>query len=174
MPRRNILKVLFFLIFCLLFCLNIFGQVDANQTESEILVKEFYLARDDGHGKAGEGAEKFFTNDVPIYCVVQLNSMKSATVKMNLIAVKVPGVKPESKVFTVSYKTNGKQSRVNFTGQPEGGTWIAGTYRIDIFIDEKPANTQIFEIQKRQKEIEADARPKAKTPNKAVRKFRKT
>lgn len=112
-----------------------------------VAVEEVYLAKDNGEGKAGEVSENFLTTDVPIYCVVELNSTKPATVKMNLVAVSVAGVKPESKVITVSYKTNGKQSRVNFTGKPDG-VWTAGTYRIDIFVDDKLATGKSFEIKK--------------------------
>lgn len=170
---RTRLKVLFILALCLFSCLNTFGQDISNQTEDEILVQELYLARDDGNGKVGEKAESFFTNEVPIYCVVQLNSMQPANVKMTLFAVKVQGVKPESKVFTTSYKTNGNQSRVNFTGTPSGGVWVAGTYRIDILLNEKPAKSQTFEIQKTQKQIDAESKPKPKTTPKTTRKFRK-
>ena len=165
------MRILLTLTTCLLFCLNIFGQTVVS--DDIVRVEEIYLAKDNGEGKAGEKSESFLTNDVPIYCVVQLNSTKSATVKMNFIAVKVSGVKAESNVFTISYTTNGKQSRVSFTGKPDGGKWIAGTYRIDILLDEKPAQNLTFEIQKTAKEIEAEAHPKPKTPTKPIRKFRK-
>jgi hypothetical protein len=164
-------KILVTLVMGLLLGLNLFGQ--AVVADDPVGVEEIYLAKDNGEGKAGEKAESFFTNDVPIYCVVQLNSAKSATVKMNFIAVKVAGVKDETKVFTTSYTTSGNQSRVNFTGQPSDGKWVAGTYRIDILINDKPAQNLTFEIQKTTKELEAEAKVKPKAPTKAIRKFRK-
>jgi hypothetical protein len=139
-------KSIFLLIFCLLFNLCVFGQADNNGAEKEVGVEEIYLAKDDGSGQAGETSEKFLTTDIPIYCIIQLDSMKSAIIKMNLVAVDVRGVKPETKVITVSYTTNGKQSRVHFTGSPEGN-WVTGNYRIDIFINDKPAGEKTFEIQ---------------------------
>ena len=59
--------------------------------------EEIYLAKDNGEGKAGEAETSFLTTDIPIFCVVQLDSLKPATVKMNFIAVKVAGVKARNK-----------------------------------------------------------------------------
>jgi len=53
---------------------------------------------------------------------------------MVLVAVNVPGVKPEKEVISSSYTTKDLQDRVFFTGKPRG-TWVAGTYRADIYID---------------------------------------
>jgi hypothetical protein len=157
---RNDVKFKFLLLICLLLILNIFAQID-----DDVRVESLYLARDDGKGKAGETTQNFFTNDIPIHCVVQLDSMKSVTVKMIFVAVKVIGVKPETKVITTKYKTNGEQSQVNFTGKPDK-IWIAGNYRIDIFIDGKQAKSIEFEIQKKPQQIE-------KTKTVGVKKFRK-
>jgi hypothetical protein len=66
----------------------------------------------------------------------------------------VTGIKPETRVVTTSYKTNGKQNRVNFSGSPED-FWTAGDYRIDIFIDGKIGGSKSFEIKKTPAKIEA-------------------
>jgi len=113
--------------------------------QTTVNVQDLYLAKDDGTGKAGEIATAFVTTDVPIYCVVQLDSSKPVTVKMNFVAAKVPGVKADTKVVSVSYTTKDGQNRVNFAGKP-AGNWVAGSYRIDIFIDGKPAKDLGFEI----------------------------
>ena len=109
------------------------------------LVEEAYLAKDDGSGKAGEQASEFRTTDVPIYCVVLLDTQKTVTVKINFVAVSVAGVKPETKVVTASYTTKEGQNRVNFTGRPDG-RWTPGKYRVDIFLDGKAAKAVGFEI----------------------------
>lgn len=172
------MKILFLSIICFLLCPTIFGQTEANKVNTnnvntdDVQVAELYLARDNGSGKAGEITESFFTNDIPIYCVVQLDSMKSVTVKMNFVAVKVQGVKPETKVITVSYKTNGKQSQVNFTGTPDK-VWTAGFYRIDIFVDDKPAKNLEFEIKKTTQQAEKAKQPTSKSKTANIRKFRK-
>ncbi|MEP7077092.1 MAG: hypothetical protein ABI878_14900 [Acidobacteriota bacterium] len=117
----------------------------AQSPVAPVAVQELYLAKDDGNGRAGEAATAFVITDIPIYCVVQLDSTSSVTVKMNLVAAKVPGVKEETKVVTVSYTTKDGQNRVNFTGKPDG-KWVAGNYRVDIFIDGKAAKELTFEI----------------------------
>jgi hypothetical protein len=111
----------------------------------DVNVQDLYLAKDDGKGNAGEAVTVFTTTDIPIYCVVQLDSSKPATVKMNLVAAKVPGVKTDTKVVTTTYTTKDGQNRVNFSGKP-AGKWVAGTYRVDIFIDGKPARALDFQI----------------------------
>lgn len=138
------IKILPVILFIFL-TLNTFGQESKPAVVRPVAVEEIYLAKDDGKGKAGDIAESFQTNDIPIYCIVQLDSMNPATVKMNFVAVAVKGVKAETKVVTVSYKTNGKQNRVSFTGKPDG-VWTAGSYRIDIFLDDKLAQSKTFEI----------------------------
>lgn len=108
-------------------------------------VEELFLAKDDGNGKAGDVVSSFFTTDVPIYCVVQLDSDKPVTVKMNFVAVAVAGVKPDSKVVTTSYTTKEGQSRVNFTGKPFD-KWNAGKYKVEIYLDGKLAKDLTFDI----------------------------
>lgn len=145
MRRRGVMKIFLFLLFTF-FTLNVFGQTkQISDTIKPVGIEEIYLAKDDGKGNEGDVAESFNTNDIPIYCVVQLDSMKPTTVKMHFVAVSVKGVKPETKVVTVSYKTNGKQNRVSFTGRPDT-VWTAGTYRIDIFLDGKLVQSKSLEI----------------------------
>lgn len=140
------MKVVLFL-FITLLTLNVFGQTEPVQTVKPFVgVEKIYLAKDE-QGKAGEETEVFSTADIPIHCVIYLDSVKPAVIKMNFIAVNVPGVKAETKIISVSYKTDGAQNQVNFTGKPEG-TWIAGNYRIDIFVDGKAAGNKEFEIRK--------------------------
>ena len=120
--------------------LGIFGQ-----TKTAVGIEDIYLAKDDGSGKAGDAATTFSTSDIPIYCVVQLDSTEPVTVKMNLVAENVPGVKAETKVVSTTYTTKGGENRVNFYGKP-AGKWTAGRYRADIFIDGKVVKTLVFDI----------------------------
>jgi len=138
------MKVVLVVFLSLFFGFSVLAQ---NGDSRNVSIEAILLARDDGNGKAGEETAVFLINDIPIHCLVQLNSMKPTSVKMNLIAVSVAGVKPETKVVTTSYKTNGSQNRVNFTGTPDG-VWIIGKYRVDIFIDGKLSANREFEVQK--------------------------
>ena len=108
---------------------------------------ELYLAKDDGSGKAGDPATTFVTTDVPIYCVVVLNSSTPVTVRMNLVAVAVPGVKAETRVVSTAYTTKDLEDRVNFTGKP-ARQWVAGVYRVDIFVGDSPVVSREFAVQK--------------------------
>jgi hypothetical protein len=117
----------------------------ASETPTLPAVDQVYLARDDGSGKPGEEVAEFVTGDIPIHCVVMLDTPAKVTVKMNFVAVAVAGVKAETKVVTSSYTTNERQNRVNFTGRPEG-RWTPGRYRVDIFLDGKPQKQLEFAI----------------------------
>ncbi len=169
------MKVFLAVSLCLFFAFNVFAQTDSNENNKEIGVEEISLARDDGSGEAGKAANVFITTDVPIHCFVRLTSTKSVLVKMNFVAVKAGGLKPETKVVMVSYKTNGKHNVVNFNASPET-VWAAGAYRVDILIDGKLAKGLEFEIKKSPKEItkEKQPLPKIKPKVKAKQKSRKT
>lgn len=108
-------------------------------------IAEAYLAKKDENGKAGERAEVFFTNDIPIFCVVRLAAPAVATVRIDLVAANVSGVKSDSKVVSVSYGLKDGEDRVNFSGKPHG-LWVAGKYRIDIFIGDRRVGKINFDI----------------------------
>ncbi|MGE3468292.1 MAG: hypothetical protein AB7J13_15340 [Pyrinomonadaceae bacterium] len=128
-------------------------------------VEEVYLAKDDGSGKAGEQVSEFLTTDVPIHCVILLDTPSKVTVKMNFVAVSVTGVKAETKVVTASYVTKEGQNRVYFTGRPDG-RWTPGKYRVDIFLDGKPATNIAFDIKSTSITAGSSFRPTAKPPSK--------
>jgi hypothetical protein len=127
-----------------LFPLAAFAQT---ATPSPVEIEDVYLAKDDGNGKAATTPTSvFLPTDIPIYCIVQLDSTTPTTVKMNLVAESVPGVKADTKVVSTSYTTKNGQSRVNFYGRPDG-KWAPGKYRADIFVEGKLAKNVSFEIQ---------------------------
>ncbi len=140
--RRKSVKIFYSILISLFVAAGAYAQGDVPTSPA---IEEIYLARDNGEGKAGEQVTEFRTTDVPIYCVVLLDSQAKAVVKMNFVAVKVAGVRPETKVVTASYITKDGQNRVNFTGRPDG-KWTPGTYRVDLFIDGKIATNVEFEI----------------------------
>jgi len=150
-------KLALFVAIMLASCVAGFAQ-DVAATVAPAGVAEIYLAKDDGTGKAGEEATSFVTTDVPIYCVVQLGSALPTTVKMNLVAVAVPGVKADTKVVTTIYTTKDNEDRVNFTGRPVG-QWVAGRYRVDIFVGGAAVISREFAVQKA---VQVPAKPVAK------------
>ena len=165
------MKIFLIVSLCLFFNLNVLAQSEAITADSKVSIEEITRARDDGSGEAGEATDKCLTTDNPIYCVIQLSSLKSTTVKMILVAVKADGLKPETKSVSVSYTTDGKQNRVNFNASPDG-VWAAGDYRADIYIDGKFAQSQTFKIEKSAKEIkpEKQTTPQNFAPRKTTKK----
>lgn len=131
----------------LMFCLPAFAQLSLTDIADDGPISEAYLAKIDVDGKAGEPATNFLTTDVPIFCVVRLVSSGTTTVKMNLIAVSVPGVKSETSVVAAAYTTKPNETIVNFTGKPEGN-WVAGGYRADILVGGKLAASLPFEVKR--------------------------
>ena len=152
-----------FLLFVVLFvcCTAVFAQ-ESDPSTGKVTVSEIYLAKDDGTGQAGEPVTSFETTDVPIYCVVKLDSAESVTVKMQLVAVSVAGVKPGTKVVATTYTTKDLQERVNFSGRPQG-QWVAGRYRVDIYIENVQVASREFAVQRA---------TQAKPSNKAAEKSR--
>jgi hypothetical protein len=115
------------------------------QTAAPVGVEDVYLAKDNGKGEAGDAATVFKTTDIPIYCVVKLDSTTPATVKMNLVAENVPGVKSDTNVVSTTYTTKNGENRVNFYGKPSG-KWTSGRYRAEIFVDGKLSKNLSFDI----------------------------
>lgn len=150
--RSPVVKALFLIIILLVSCHAVFAQAEQPATTHGI--EEVYLAKDDGNGKAGEQVTEFRTTDIPIYCVVLLESDAKTVVRMNFVAVNVAGVKPETKVVTASYTTKNGKNRVNFTGQPDG-KWTPGKYRVDLFLDGKKAGNIEFMIKNSNAETSA-------------------
>jgi hypothetical protein len=139
---------IFSLVFvCLFLSHAAIAQTDGNVVDEEVTVEEITLSRDDGSGGIGEKREAFLPNDFPIHCSIVLSSVKSATVKMNIVFVKSVTPKVETKVVSVNYKTNGKQNMVNFNGSP-AKTWAIGNYRVDIYVDAKLSQSRDFEVVK--------------------------
>jgi hypothetical protein len=126
-------------------CLFGSGFSQESDDPSRPIIAEIFLAKANTEGRVGEAAEHFVVTDVPIFCVVRLQSPGVAAVKMDLVATKVPGVKPDTKVVSASYTTKENEDRVNFSGKPHD-VWTAGVYRIDIYVGEKKVRNIEFEI----------------------------
>ena len=133
-------------LFLIVLCVGAFAQPPRPVVDvPSDAVEEVYLARDDGEGKAGEVTSVFTPTDIPIHCIVVLAKPDPAAVRMNFVAVKVNGVKPDSRVVSASYATVQGQDRVFFTGKPHG-KWTAGSYRIDVFVNDKLEKSLSFEV----------------------------
>ena len=149
---RPIIHIAVFVV-CL-FSLSGIGLGQAMTVKTTVGIEDVYLAKDDGTGHAGDVVTSFQTGDVPIYCVVVLESQAVATVKMTFVAVNVPGVRAETRVVSSVYTTKIGEDRVNFTGRPRDA-WTAGKYRVDVFVDGKLTKNVEFEIRSGAKVVTA-------------------
>lgn len=163
------MKIVLAVLLCIFFGVNAFAQT---KEPSEISIEQISLWRVGNDGKASEEVEVFLTTDKPLLFRIQLNSLKSATVKMVLVAVNVAGLKPETKSVTISYTTNGNQNIVNFRAMPES-LWLAGKYRADVFINNKLAGNKEFQIEKLPLEIQKKIMPKTNVKPKTARRTKK-
>lgn len=136
-------------IVCLCASLSIAAQNEKNEfggNLDETKVSKLTLAREDADGNIEENLEIFTPKDIPILVYVDLSSSKTTAVKLNFIAVKVKGVRPNSRIISASYKTKKGENAVTFSGKPEKN-WLVGTYRIDISLDGKPSVSKEFQIE---------------------------
>lgn len=151
-------------------CLAALGQPPKPvDTDPATAVEDVYLARDDGEGKAGDVTSVFTPNDIPIHCIVVLSKPDPTAVRMSFVAVKVNGVKPESKIVSASYATSQGQDRVFFTGKPHG-KWAAGNYRIDVFVNDKFEKSLDFEVKSGVLPAVSSFAPAKPKPRKPIRK----
>lgn len=165
------MKFVLTIFLCLFSGSNAFAQSEESKINSAIGVEEISLAR----GVDGvDATDKFRTGDNPIFCFIQLDAEKPATVKMILVAVKAANIKPESKIVTVSYTTEANQNRVSFTASPNGGVWAAGDYRVDVYVGGKLAKSRTFVVEKSPQEIRKQklSAPKSLAPRTNVKKPR--
>ncbi len=162
------MKLVLTVFLCLFSGLNAFSQTKEDNINQTVGVEEISLAN--SGDKAVDATDRFRTADVPIFCFIQLDSEKPATVKMILVAVKAAGLKPETKIVTVSYTTEANQNQVNFTASPNNGVWAAGDYRVDVYIGGKLAKSRSLVIEKSPQEIEKQKPP---APRKSVKKLRR-
>jgi hypothetical protein len=139
------MKVLLAALLCLLAGGAVFGQAPGNEPDEGSEVAKTTLARKEKDGTITENPEKFRTSDVPILCYVDLKNDRSAEVRLAVIAAKAVGLRPESKVISVSYKTKDGENGVTFTARPEG-KWAPGLYRADIYVDGKLSDSVSFTV----------------------------
>ena len=122
------------------------GESRYTEKNKESKAASLTLARKDLTGNIVEDIEIFSPKDIPIYCYVDLSSTKSVTVQLNFIAVKVRGIRPNTKIISVSYKTKKGEDSVTFTGKPDK-KWIVGSYRVDILLDGKATLSKGFAVE---------------------------
>lgn len=110
-------------------------------------VAKVTLAREEADGTITENPPTFRPRDVPITCYVDLADDRQVEVRLVIVAVKAVGLRPNSDLVSVRYKTNKGETQVTFTARPKGN-WAAGEYRADIFINGARAASAGFRVMK--------------------------
>ena len=129
------------LLLMLLLCPAAFAQPDP----ADGPVADAFLAFSNGEGGPGDESAEFKTTDNPIYCVVNLTATDPQTVKMNLVAVRVSGLREGSRIVSTSYTTKQGENIVQFSGGP-AKVWFVGKYRAEIFVNDKLEKTLEFDV----------------------------
>jgi hypothetical protein len=141
---------------------SVFSQESDAAPASELA--EVFLAKKGVDGRAGEPAANFLVTDIPIFCIVRLATPGVASVRLDFIASNVPGVTRESKVVSLRYVTKDAEDRVNFSSKPHG-LWVAGKYRVDIFVGTKKVSAIEFEIRPVPGEVAKPTTKKSTSPS---------
>jgi len=137
------MKLLIAAFLCLAAVWTAYAQSDGNGASSS--VSKTTLARKESDGTITENPEKFRPTDIPIICYVDLTEDQPVEVKISIIAVRAVGLRPESKIVNVAYRTKAGENAVTFNVRPEG-RWAAGSYRADVFLNGKAADSVSFEV----------------------------
>lgn len=130
-----------------LVCLLAASAVEAQTAETEdgAPAAKITLAKKEKDGTITENPERFSSRDVPVICYVDLAEDAPVEVKLLIAAVKSVGLRPDSPVVTVKYKTKEGENMVTFTAKP-GEAWAPGDYRADVFLDGVRKATRPFVV----------------------------
>lgn len=140
------MKIVLILSVCLLLALSIQAQDTQKDNTDEVEVSKLTLAKKDAKGNIIEDIEVFGTKDIPIYCYIDLNTTTPTLVKMSIIAVKAIGLRANSNIINVSYKTKEGENGVSFNASPET-FWAEGDYRVDVYLNGKLTDKKKFKVQ---------------------------
>jgi hypothetical protein len=108
-------------------------------------VTKVELARDNGQGKPGEVVKSFSPADDPIHCVIRVKPLTGPTIFTGtLIAVNAEKYK-NFQVATTNVSGIASTTSVDFKFRV-GGSWPAGSYRIELKANGKALRDVTFEI----------------------------
>lgn len=114
---------------------NINANADAETpVESGSVIKEIYIAKDDGSGKPGDRTNKFQPGDRTIHCVVTLNEAKAGTdMKFSWWIVDADGTQNQ-KIKDIDYVTKALENTIRgHLSLPQD--WPTGKYKVQIYVD---------------------------------------
>jgi hypothetical protein len=146
------MKMIWLVLLCLLLGLNSVAQETENNGKNgdekteEVKISKLTLAKKDTEGNIVEDVDVFAPKDLPIYCYVDLDKTEPTAIKMKLIAVRAKGVRPDSNILLVSYKTRKGENGASFRAAPKD-IWAVGDYRVEIYLNDKLAESKEFKVE---------------------------
>ncbi|MGI8835353.1 MAG: hypothetical protein ACR2H4_01800 [Pyrinomonadaceae bacterium] len=114
--------------------------------ESGSVIKEIYMAKDDGSGKPGDHTTKFEPGDRTIHCVVTLNEAKGGTdLKFSWWIVDADGTQNQ-KIKDIDYVTKALENIIRgHLSLPQD--WPTGKYKVQIYVDGNLDRTVPYTVQ---------------------------
>lgn len=96
----------------------------------------------------GGAAKSVFTSKTPkVFLTGKLQDMPTgAKVKVVWIAEKTKAAPPNYEIDTTDHKTSRGTNNASFALNRPNAGWPVGDYRVDLFINGKPAGTQRFSV----------------------------
>jgi hypothetical protein len=95
----------------------------------------------------GNQPTTIFTQDEPFYCVVELaNAPDDTRVKAVWTAVEADGVEPNLMLGTKELTTGDGTLNFSYTND-EGKLWPTGTYKVDLYLNDKLDRTLEFQVE---------------------------
>lgn len=137
------MKIFVLIIFCLALVVGVQAQTAENEDEAK--VTKLTLAKKDADENIVENPESFNPKDIPIICYIDLNTDKPTLVKMKLVAFKAKGLRLNSQVIAVQYKTKDGENGVTFDASPKT-VWAEGDYKVEIYLNGKLAESLDFRV----------------------------
>ena len=122
------------------------ANAEDTQVESGSVIKEIYMAKDDGSGKPGARTNKFETSDRTIHCVVTLNEAKAGTdLKFSWWIVDADGTQNQ-KIKDIDYVTKTLENVIRgHLSLPQD--WPTGKYKVQIYINGNLDRTVPYTVQ---------------------------
>ena len=110
------------------------ANAEDTQVESGSVIKEIYMAKDDGSGKPGARSNKFEPNDRTIHCVVTLNEAKAGTdMKFSWWIVDADGTQ-NKKIKDIDYSTKTLENVIHgHLTLPQD--WPKGKYKVQVYVN---------------------------------------
>ncbi len=139
------MKIFVLLSLCFLLAMSIQAQTAPDETEEKAKVTKLTLGKEDADGNIIENPEVFYAKDIPLYCYIDLNTEKTTMVRMKVVAVKAKGLRPNTQIALVRYKTKDGETGVSFTATP-GKLWAEGDYRVEIYLNAELSESKDFKV----------------------------